>query len=111
MEKINITLDLSKINKAKITDRSYENGEGKTVTAKEYKVVVVPLKEEKVLATGDTWTMVKTHFVADEQTKEEREAGEKTNYVGEGITFRNKSEGAPSSKTEYPEGDDNEIPF
>lgn len=85
MTKISITLDVTKINKDKIIERTYKNSSGQEVTVKEYKMDLVPLKEPKVLKEGDTWTLKKTHFLA-----EQREKGETTgenNYVGEGFQF------------------------
>lgn len=87
MDKITITLDTTKITKSKITERKYKNKEGQEVTAKEYKLDIVPLKEKRLLKAGDGWKMMKTHFVAETLTKEERSAGAPTVYVGEGITF------------------------
>jgi hypothetical protein len=91
MQKISITLDLAKINKAKITDRTFDTLNGQQ-TAKEYKIDVIPLKEEKLIKEGDTWKMIKTHFVAEAQTKEERENGVKGTIIGDGIMFKDKLE-------------------
>ena len=86
--KISITIDLGKINKEKITLRTYTNKDGQQVTVKEYKMDVVPVKEEKIIKEGATWKMVKSHFVVESPTKEEREAKTKTPILGDGIQFR-----------------------
>ncbi len=87
-EKISLTIDVSKISKSKIIERKYKDKDGNEVTAKEYNIDIVPLKEVKVLKSGNGWDMVKTHFAAEAQSKEERAAKAKTVYVGEGITFK-----------------------
>lgn len=91
MQKISITVDLTKIDKSKIIERKYENKNGEMVTVKEYRMEVVPVREEnqKLIKTGPNWKMVKTHFVADTQTKEERESGKKSTIFGDGIQFFN----------------------
>lgn len=91
MNKLNITLNLSKIDKSKIVDRTYKDKEGNDVTEKQYKVEVIPLKARRFVAEGDTWTMYKTHFVVEAQTKEERNSNGATNYVGEGFEFVTKN--------------------
>ena len=72
MEKINVTINVAKISKDKIVERKYTNKEGVEVVTKDYKIDIVPTREIKVVAQGDTWIMKKTHFVAESQTKEER---------------------------------------
>ncbi len=91
MQKINITLNLSKINKDKIVDRTYKDEQGNDVTEKTYKIEVIPLKAPKFITQGDTWIMNKTHFVVEAQTKEERNSNGATNYVGEGFEFTTKN--------------------
>lgn len=84
-----ITLDLSKINKSKINERKYTNKDGVEVTAKEYKLDLVMLKQPKQVAQGDTWTMNKIGFLAEAQTKEERMNKEKSTIVGDVFSFGN----------------------
>lgn len=87
MEKVSITLDLSKIDKTRILPRSYKTKDGEEQTAKEYKVELIELKEPKQIAQGDWGKMIKTHFVVQTQTKEEREAKAPSVYIGEGFKF------------------------
>ena len=96
MQKVSITLDLTKIDKSLITERSYQNAAGETVVAKEYKMELVPLKEKKLIKDGGSWQMFKTHFLAQPQTKEEREKKVPSVFLGDGITFEN-SETAPAA--------------
>lgn len=112
MSKISVTIDVDKIDKSKITSRTYKDQEGKEVTVREYRMDVVPLKEEKFVKDGDTWVMVKTHFVAEAQTKEERDAGAETTFLGSGITFREKSQVQQAhDNLGYGDGADDEVPF
>lgn len=98
--KISLTIDVSKIDKTKIKERNFINKGGVEVTAKDYKIDVIPLKEPKVIKEGDTWRMVKTHFVAEPQTKEERDNGQPSNIIGDGIVFEDKNAVPPQAKEE-----------
>lgn len=110
MKKFEITLDLSKIDKNRIINRTYKNKDGVDVTVKEYKLDVVELALPKTIKEGDTWTLAQTHFVTDAPTKEERTAKAKMNTLGKGVGFLDKKE---SQEDYYPEDDINpsEIPF
>lgn len=87
MNKITITIDVSRIKKSRITDRTFSKKDGSTGSKKEYKLDVVPLKEAKLIKEGDGWKMMKTHFVVESPTKEERDGKVKTEIVGDGISF------------------------
>ena len=87
MQKIIITIDLNKIDKERINTKTYTNKAGEEITKKEYKMEVVPLKKKKLIKSGDTWELYKTHFICDNQTKEERKEGKEVNYIGEGVQF------------------------
>ena len=100
MSRLSITVDTSKL-QGKSTTRTYKNKDGQEVTVKELKLDIVPVKEEKVVYTADRYTLVKTHFVAVPQTKEERERGEKSLIVGDGITTR-WNDDAPQTKKADP---------
>lgn len=90
MAKINLTINLSALDKSKIIERKYKNKEGQEVTVKEYKADLVELLAPQFVTEGDTWTMNKTHFLADPQTKQERDMKVKSNFIGEGFQFSNK---------------------
>lgn len=81
--KVEITLDVSKINKEKIRERTYKDKEGKEVTAKEYKISLVGLKEKKFVTKGDGWEMYKTHFVVEKKDNKD----EPDNFIGSGFVF------------------------
>lgn len=110
MKPVEITLNVSKINKDKIISRSYTNNEGTEVTVKEYKVKLVPLKERKFVTKGDGWEMFKTHFVVESKSKKE----DPDNFVGEGFEFekveqKNNAHREPEEGAETISPDD--IPF
>lgn len=92
MQKISITLNVSKIDKSKIIERTYNNKDGVEVTEKLYKFELIEAKEPKFVAEGDTWIMKKTHFGVETQSKEEKAEKKKTNYIAEGFTFESKEE-------------------
>lgn len=98
MNKINVTIDLTKIDKSKIVTRTYKNKSGEDVTVKEYTMDVVPLKSPELVKIGDGWNLMKTHFVAEGQTKEERLAKKKTVYIGKGVQFETNT----TERVEYP---------
>lgn len=83
--KIMITLDASKL-KGLAKDRTYNNRSGEPVTVKELKFELVEVKEPKVTYSTDKYDLVKTHFAAIPQTKEERDAKADTVFIGEGTT-------------------------
>lgn len=92
MKKLSLELDVSKINKDKIIERTYKTKDGKEVVQKIYKMELIELKAPKFLAQGDTWTKTKTHFIVESKTKEEREAKVEDNFVGDGVVFSTKED-------------------
>lgn len=92
MKKISITIDINKIPKGRLVERAYTDQKGGEVVARELNMELVPLREPKTIKTGETWKMVKTHFVSLAQTKEERASKTKTPIIGSGITFMNLDE-------------------
>lgn len=110
--RISITIDVSKINKSKIVDRKYINRDKQEVLVKDYKVELIEMKEPKVIKDGDGWTLKKTHFLVEAQTKEERAAKAKGVFVGEGFMFIGK-EGEPENQDTGASADINteDIPF
>lgn len=90
MNKINITIDVSKIDKSKIVDRKFTTKDGQEVVIKEYKMELIQLKEPKFVKEGDTYKMIKTHFVKESQTKEEKAEKRPDNFIGDGFVFEPK---------------------
>lgn len=108
MAKISVTIDVDKIDKSKITSRTYKNKDGQDVTVREYKMDVVELKEPKYITEGDTWKLFKTHFVCEANNDSDAE----TVFLGDGVVFKNKDMATQAQENlGYGEGSDDEIPF
>ena len=111
MQKISVTLDLTKIDKSRITERKYTDKNGVEHVAKEYKLDIIPLKSEKFVAEGTWGKMFKTHFVVQAQPKEEREAKADSVFIGDGFRFERPEQNSPSAVTNYPEITEADVPF
>lgn len=103
MSKITLTIDVNKIDKSRIKERTYTNKAGEEVTVKEYTLEAVPLKQPRALKkadgsliAGDTWQLMETHFACEAQTKEERQNNKETVYIGKGTQLMDKN---PSEST------------
>lgn len=90
--KVSLNINLTALDKSKIVERKYKNSEGVEVVEQVYKADLVELKEKKFVAEGPTWIMRKTHFLSDPQTREERLAKKKSNFIGEGFIFESKEQ-------------------
>src|SRR6056297_1629712 len=86
MSKIQVTLDAVKLRKL-VSQRTFENKNGESVTVQEVKFDLVEVKEPKEVYKNDKLRLVKTHFAAAQQTKEEREAKKDTFFIGDGVTI------------------------
>lgn len=105
MAKLSITLDLTKIDKTRIVERKYQDRDGVEHTAKEYKVDLVELREPKFIKEGSWGRMLKTHFVVQAQTKEEREAKAPSVFIGDGFKFERPEDAGPAPLTKA------DVPF
>lgn len=83
-KKIFATIDLSKIDKNKVKVETYQKRDGTTATARRYQVEIIPLREPKAIGSGK---MLKTHFIIQGQTKEERDAKTESVTLGDGLQF------------------------
>lgn len=114
-EKLSIKIDVTKIPKNKILPRSFQTKAGETVTVKELALDIVPLKETKLLKDGNTYQLWKTHLVAVQQTKEERDQKVKSLIIGEATMFVNKQppadDAGPDSQAPVEEVDADSIPW
>lgn len=113
-QKITVKIDVSKIDKTKIVSRTWTDKEGQSRTVKELVLDIVPLNETKLLKDGDTYQLFKTHFVAEQQTKQEREAKSRSKIIGEGTMFVNKEKPKEIVEEDIfgaPEAADEDIPF
>lgn len=109
MKKLILKIDVSKINKANIVDRKFTTQDGTPVVTKELTLELIELKAPKFIKEGADWQMFKTHFIAEPQTKEQRERKEKSNILGGGIEFRNKVD-PTMGDVEYPMKDNTTSP-
>ena len=92
MNKLTITVNTHLLDKTKLVDRDYTNKEGKEIMVKELKLDAIPLKEKKVIKTGEGWKMLKVGFVKQSATKEERTAKKELPIIGDVIEFENVEE-------------------
>lgn len=112
-----IVLDVEKL-KGLSKTRTFKTKDGQEVNKKEIELNLVPLKEPKVLSSTDKYDFIKTHFICLPKTKEERESGKETIYVGEGFETKwkdNNGFNAPSEKTQsnpfLDNDEDDDLPF
>lgn len=110
MEKVSITVDVMRLDKNQIKERRYTDSKGHEVVAKDLKLDVVPLREPKVIKEGEGWQLIKTHFVAEQQTKEQKDKKEKSKIVGSGVMFKD-TKVVPVPATSHEDIDLNSIPF
>ena len=105
MQKFNLSIDVSKIQKERLRQNSFTTKDGE-VTQTLCDIVVVPLKERKLIKQGDGWNMYKSGFAVEKGTKEET-----TNILGDATEFE--STQASPEEIEYPtdEIDPDLIPF
>jgi hypothetical protein len=87
--KIIIRIDLTKLDKSRIVERTYKNRDGVEVISKDYEFEIVPLNpaQQTFIAEGNDWKLLKTHFVTDSATKEERQVNKKMKTIGDGKQF------------------------
>lgn len=118
MNKISITLDVSKFDKSHIVEKKFKTKDGTEVTKKEYQIEVIELKAPKFVAEGKNYKMYKTHFVVQAQTKEEREKKVESVFVGDAFSFERpeiKQEKSSFDHDAIEYGDEdinvNDIPF
>lgn len=85
MKTYDIKIDLLKINKEKILEREYVRQDGVTIKVKDYKlrVVIQDQNKHKELFKGNGFTVNKIGFVAEPTTKEERDSGVESVFLGE----------------------------
>lgn len=111
MGKLLCEIDLTKIDKSKIEDKTYTNKEGQEVTKKVYKFEIVQNKQAKVLKETDTYILEKTHFIVEGQTKEEKDRKAESNFIGEGIQFKYKNDNQSMQEDYNQDIEPSSIPF
>ena len=95
MQKINLKIDVSKLNKEKFTKNSFTKRDGTQVNEVNAELVLVEKKEYRDIKDGDTWVLKETHFIAEKGDKDEQ-----SNYVGVGTQFFDKNEVATGQVAE-----------
>jgi hypothetical protein len=109
---LKIELDVTKIDKAKIVDKSYTNKDGQEVTKKVLQVDALFFEPETAHQT-DTYNLLKHGFCTHSTTKEERDSGYKSEILGDIIEFQNKNDN-PATNFQQTNGETieiDEIPF
>lgn len=89
MKKILCQIDLNTIDESRVRNNEYTKSDGTKISERLYEFEVVELKDEKKkqIKSGDGWVLIKTHFICEAQSKEERSMKIPTVYVGEGKQF------------------------
>lgn len=110
MQKYSFTIDVTKIDKTKLKERTYQNKEGQDVTVKEYAFEAI-LNKEEVIKTGDTWELVKRGFITQRGTVLADGKFSKEPTFGDVTEIRDKKqvESAPSVQPTGFDGDLGEI--
>jgi len=117
MKKLSLRIDVTKINKAKILPREYQNQAGETVKEMNLNVEIIPVKDEKVVKSTDTYTLVKVGFIAEKSTKKEDGTYENGTIIGDAFEYRDvivkeTEQVIPSGyKAETGEANIDDIPF
>lgn len=109
MQKLKLQIDVTKIDKTQIKERTYINKGGVEVTVKDLNLEVIPLKERKFIKETEKGSLYKTHFVAHQSTKNDDGTYENGAIIGDGITFEPKGESIPPQAREEINPDD--VPF
>ncbi len=109
MQKIMVTIDLTKIDKSRIENYEYTDKEGNKHTQKRYKMEVIETSNTKTLKETPDWVLRKTHMVVEGQTKEERAEKKETVFLGDGLQFaKPQAQGMP---TDEELADPSSMPF
>lgn len=108
-------IDVTKIDKKRIVTRSYTDKNGQEVTVKEYPVDIILFDVPTHIKDFNDYKLVKSGFMVEGQTKEERERQEKGTPLGDVVEFQSKEvvEGVdyPEAKNEETMSEADLIPF
>lgn len=89
MRRYNSKIDVLKINKEKIIERTFVNKEGQNVTVKELELEIVPLKEIKeVLNPGQGRRLMKVGFISEKPVKNEDGTYTNGNILGDVLEWQ-----------------------
>jgi len=87
MNKISIVVNTKKLDKNRIIERKYTNKSGEEVIVKEMKLDIIPIKDKKVITSGNGWKLLKVGFITETPSKQEKEQKEKMPIVGDALQF------------------------
>lgn len=91
-KKILVTIDVSKIDKRRIRENRYQKGTDEVVEQLyEIEVIAVKPENQKLLKEFDDSNLVKTHFVVEAVSKEERAEKKNGTILGNGRQFVSKA--------------------
>lgn len=96
MKKLTLRIDLTKIDKTTIVDRTYQKQDGTSVTEKNYKFELKPLNEEKVVKSTDKYVLVKVAFLAEPSVKGADGKYINGTIIGDALEFRNVEDVRPN---------------
>jgi len=91
MNKINVRINIDKIDKTKIKSRTYKNAVGVMVTVRELEVEILPIREEKIVHTTAEYDFVKVGFMSDKSVKNANGTWDNGTPLGDAIEIRKKA--------------------
>lgn len=109
MNKLSLRLNLAKIDKSKITPRSYTNQAGVEITEQNYDIEIIPLRNEKLIKEGDTWSLWKTGFISEKAVKKADGTYDNGNVLGDVTEMRSKKTSESVSPRVTPGGYTGEV--
>ena len=113
MKKHTLTLNVNKIDKRKITQRSYTDKEGTEVEVRELKLELIPLRDEKKIHETEKSTLYKVGFVTYPSTKLGDNTWSKEEIIGDVVEWRDKGQEAlgriVDESREAPEYSDSDV--
>ena len=83
MNKIQIKVKTNLIDKSRIEKKSYDKKSGEKVEFNEMSLDLFKVKDKTMIASGDTWKLIKIGFVTQTPTKEERESKTQMPIIGD----------------------------
>lgn len=89
MERIKLQINVDEISKDRLEQVSYYSKQKNAqVMFKQLNLELVPLKQEQVKWEDKGRQLVKTHFISEALTQDERASGKKGNIIGDGLVWR-----------------------
>jgi hypothetical protein len=105
MKRLNISIDVTKIQKDRLRENKFTTKKGEEVKQTLCDIVCVPI-EKKLIKEGDTYKMYKVGFVVEKGGKEEN-----TNILGDVMEFENTESQVSPQEDVSTDIDVSQIPF